>query len=54
MKTTTTKARRNALSRALRWLSRNLEVAYRLGASEERLKAEELKAGLINIFDNNN
>ena len=47
MKATTTKARRNALSRTFRWLSRKLEVAYFLGASEERLKAEERKAGLI-------
>ena len=54
MKATTTTARRNALERLFRWLSRKLEVAYFLGASEERLKAEERKAGLINIFDNNN
>ena len=46
MKTTTT-ARRNAPVRILRWLSRKLEVAYQLGASEDRLKAEERKAGLI-------
>ena len=52
MKTTTT-ARRHALSRIFLWLSRKLEVAYWLGASEDRLKAEERKAGLINTFDNN-
>ena len=46
-------ARRNALYRIFHWLSRKLEVAYWLGASEERLKAEERKAGLINISDNN-
>ena len=40
--------------RLFQWLSRKLEVAYFLGASEERLEAEERKAGLINNFDNNN
>ena len=53
MKATTTTARRNALYRIFRWLSRKLEVAYFIGMSEERLKAEERKAGLINISDNN-
>ena len=46
MKTTTT-ARRNAPVRALRWLSRKLEVAYRLGASEEHMEADERANGLI-------
>jgi len=40
-------ARRNALSRAFRWLSRKLEVAYWLGASEARLEADERANGLI-------
>lgn len=40
-------ARRNALSRAFRWLSRKLEVAYWLGASEARLEADERAKGLI-------
>ena len=40
-------ARRNALERILRWLSRKLEVAYRLGASEDRLEADERAKGLI-------
>jgi len=47
MKATTTKARRHALSRAMRWLSRKLEVAYWLGASETRLEADERAKGLI-------
>ena len=47
MKATTTKARRNALERILRWLSRKLEVAYWLGAAEERLEADERANGLI-------
>ena len=46
MKTTTT-ARRNALERILRWLSRKLEVAYRLGASETRMEGGERAKGLI-------
>jgi len=46
MKTTTT-ARRHALSRLFRWLSRKLEVAYWLGASEARLEADERANGLI-------
>ena len=46
MKTTTT-ARRHALSRLFCWLSRKLEVAYRLGASEDRLEADERAKGLI-------
>lgn len=29
------------VGRVFRWLSRKLEVAYRLGASEDRLKASE-------------
>jgi hypothetical protein len=40
-------ARRNALYRAFRWLSRKLEVAYWLGASEARLEADERANGLI-------
>ena len=47
MKATTTTARRNAPYRIFRWLSRKLEVAYWLGASEERLKADERANGLI-------
>jgi len=40
-------ARRNALSRTMRWLSSKLEVAYWLGASEARLEADERANGLI-------
>ena len=40
-------ARRHALSRIFRLLSRKLEVAYWLGASEERLEADERAKGLI-------
>jgi hypothetical protein len=41
------KARRHALSRIFRWLSRKLEVAYWLGASETRMEADERAKGLI-------
>ena len=40
-------ARRRALSRIFRWLSRKLEVAYWLGALEDRLEADERAKGLI-------
>jgi len=52
MKTTTTTARRNALERIFRWLSRKLEVAYWLGASETRMEADERANGVMPIQPN--
>ena len=49
---TTTKARRNALGRIFRWLSRKLEVAYWLGASETRQGANETTNGMMTFQPN--
>ena len=39
----------NAIKRLIHWLDRVTLRAYRLGASEERLKVRERNAGLIDI-----
>ena len=37
----------STIKHLFRWLSRKLEVAYRLGASEEHMEADERAKGLI-------